>query len=98
MTSIKLVFLGDQRHLLVEKLLRARREVTGGMILPTEHPLVREESLDTDGSTSMNPTRADTHFGAESKSIPVGESCRGIVECARTVDAREERVRLRFWT
>ena len=67
--------------------------VTRTLSLSAEQPACGHEPLDSDGASSMNPSRADSDFGAESEAIPVGEAGRCIVKDACGVHLSEKSLR-----
>ena len=65
-------------------------KVSDGVSLALQYPLRRHETLFTHGTSSVDPTGADTDLCPQSEPVAVRESCTGIVEDAGTVNSTQE--------
>jgi hypothetical protein len=65
-------------------------KVSDGVSLTLQHPLRCHETLFSHGTSSVDPTSADTDLCPQSEPVAVRESCAGIVEDAGTVNSTQE--------
>jgi len=55
-----------------------------------ENPLLRQQSINTNGTTSVNTASRDADFSTETEAVTVSHACGGILEDASGVDSVEE--------
>lgn len=57
-----------------------------GLTTPAEQPSGREQTLDTDWTSSVEPPCTDSHLGSKAKAEAICKASRAVVEHARTID------------